>query len=284
MKKKFYKCGGLLPLAFVVVTFCLGITSCDNDEDLFPSENKETANYESQVVSLPETDCGENVNDSIGTFQFNYQGRVYISQCEYVDSMIVIKNTFVRSVYESLKSMKNVAIYVNPDMTLDFYDSEQDMYRIRQSKLNKTRATSSTGYYIKNFRIRVYEHAKGRKRGGKSLEFKSTGIQGNKSPVPLYVPKSYLAGCALDKAISSSETWAEVGEHVGVPPLLPGTLLQGQYQHVTTTFYENGDYTGRSLTFTEMSINYTHSHVDYFSSMGFNDLTSSFKVIYDNNL
>ena len=61
-------------------------------------------------------------------------------------------------------------------------------------------------------------------------------------------------------------------------------LSDGQYPHATVTFYENANYSGRSLSLTEMSINYEYSEVDYFSSLGFNDLTSSIKVVYDNNL
>lgn len=277
MKKSLFTKKGLLPLAIMMISCSLGVTSCDNDDDFISSESKKAELYELKAGILPETNEKENASDSTGTLKFTYQGQVYTSPCTYTDTTLVIKNAFVRSVYETLKSKKNVAIYVNDDMTLDFYDSEQDMREIRHKNILRTRANTLVAHYIKNFHIRVYEHAKGRKRGGRYLYFISDGTQGNKSPAPLYVPQSYLAKYAFDKTISSSETWIEVGEQVN-----PTALLEGQYLHATTTFYENGNYTGRSLTLTEMSINYTHSHVDYFSSMGFNDLTSSFKVVYDN--
>lgn len=282
MKKDLFTKKGLLPLAIMMMSCSLGVTSCDNDDDFISSESKKAELYELKAGILPETNEKENASDSTGTLKFTYQGQIYTSPCKYTDTTLVIKNAFVRSVYKTLKSKKNVAIYVNDDMTLDFYDSEQDMREIRHKNILRTRANTLVAHYIKNFQIRVYEHAKGRKKGGRYLHFFSNGTQGNKSPAPLYIPQSYLARYTFDKTISSSETWAEIGEQGSVSPLLPGTLLEGQYTHVTTTFYENGDYTGRSLTLTEMSINYTHSHVDYFSSMGFNDLTSSFKVVYDN--
>lgn len=81
----------------------------------------------------------------------------------------------------------------------------------------------------------------------------------------------------MDNAISSAQMWGEVETNSSI---ITTGLDYGQYQHASVTFFDGGNYTGESLTFDDISVTKTYSERDYFSSFGFNDKTSSFKVIY----
>ena len=55
--------------------------------------------------------------------------------------------------------------------------------------------------------------------------------------------------------------------------------IRDRYKSVRVTFYD-GNFTGKTLTFDDVTVKKTYSERDYFSGFGFNDLTSSFSISY----
>lgn len=273
-----------LILAITMFTFLCGIISCSQEENELELRNNKEA-YKVIISNEPYTRSGyeKSFKDSLGIICFSYKDFSFESQVLFGDEETTILNEFVAKTFNELKDKEGIAIFVNQDASFEFYDSIEEMICASKWKKKTRKITRSVDnlMYIQKFELRAWKHAKGRKKGGPCIGWVSNGLQGAKSPEPLYVPQSFLAAHQMDKEISSCQMWATLAEGGGV--LYMG-LLNGQYPHAIVTFYENGDYTGRSLTFSEVSINKTYSERDYFSSFGFNDLTSSIKVIYDDNI
>jgi len=93
------------------------------------------------------------------------------------------------------------------------------------------------------------------------------------NPPLLYV---FLRRTCKEEVLTTVSHLFKCGGHLGNQL---GSLQSGQYQTASVTFYD-GNFTGRSLTFNDITINKTYSERDYFSSFDFNDLTSSIEVIY----
>ena len=261
-----------------IVAIIVLCRACDSDNVY--DEIKPNVYYEVKSGFQPYSD--DTVKVIIDTLSFSYKGKTITAPYSCVNGSINILNDYAANIFESLKNKKDVAILVDKVNYITFFDNYDEMYSniYKKSSWIVTRSTVNKEY-IKNFELRVWRDSKGRKNGGPYLGWFSNGTQGEKSPEPLYVNQPFLNSHSMDNAISSCQMWVEKATNNSFVTV---GLSDGQYPHATVTFYENANYSGRSLSLTEMSINYEYSEVDYFSSLGFNDLTSSIKVVYDNNL
>jgi hypothetical protein len=248
--------------------------SCNQNEN--PLLNYESPKVDNYVITsgeeIRQSDISENDFTS-DVIKFTYRGKSYLSKCTF-GKHLLIENKSIEAIFNKLNNTPNIAIAINPDHSIEFYDSIEELDITNKLKRESitTRATLSIPY-IQNFELRVWEDAKGRKKGGRFTHFYSNGTQGDRTPPPLQIPESKLKSLNLDNAISSIQMWGHLGTQLGT------SLYNGQYQTASVTFYD-GNFTGKSLTFNDITINKTYSERDYFSSFDFNDLTSSIEIKY----
>ena len=79
-------------------------------------------------------------------------------------------------VFDKLNNIPNVAIEIKPDFSVEFYDSKEELdyaYELRRQYPLTRAEFAPDGSYIRNFELRLWEHAKGRKKGGKYTHFYS---------------------------------------------------------------------------------------------------------------
>lgn len=256
----------------IIVMLSSLLFSCSQNETQPDSSSIKSNGYEFTIGEEQRNEV-ESENNSINdVLNFSYKGKIYSSKCSFGEELS-IENKDIEVIFNKLSKTPNIAIAINPDHSIEFYDSMEELYNMNTAK-DKPAATRASDYtpYIQNFEIRFYEHAKGRTKGGRYIHFYSNGTQGNKSPATLRIPQEDLQRRNFNDCISSIQMWGHLGNQLG-------SLQSGQYQTASVTFYD-GNFTGRSLTFNDITINKTYSERDYFSSFDFNDLTSSIEVIY----
>lgn len=258
----------LIPLLF--------FTSCYQNEDILKNDFEKVTNYDISIGNIV-YQSSKSVKDkpTLDTLKFTYKGKTYISDCVFEDK-ILIKDENIKCIFDKLNNIPNVAIEIKSDLSIEFYDSKEELdyaYAL-ENQFPLTRAEFvPDGSYIRNFELRLWNHAKGRKKGGPYTHFYSNGIQGNKSPAPVRYDETYMTQIGFNNNISSCQMWGEVH--------MTNTMAcqLGQYKSVNVTFYD-GNFTGKSLTFNDVTVMKTYSERDYFSGFGFNDLTSSFSINY----
>lgn len=263
-----------------IFTISLFFISCNQSEEYFENEQPETLNYEC-VSTIEEVESNAAENEcSVEEIKFTYRGQTFSGKCTFKDK-IQIEDKNVQSLFDKLNNTPNIAIAINPDSSIEFYDSFEELDNANKFRMAViTRGSVDNGdKYIKEFKIKLWDKAKGRKKGGISHLIFSNGVQGEKSPAAFGGNRLYLERANLYKKISSIQMWAELGVARLQTPMLPH-LWEGQYQTAAVTFYENGDFTGKSLTFNEITIKYTYSERDYFSGFGFDNLAGSLKINY----
>lgn len=249
-------------------------SNCE-ENDLLKIESNSKENYEMKV-GTEKSESNDSEDESVfDIFKFTYKGKTYVSDCMFGEK-IQIKDENIKRVFDELNNIPNVAIEIKSDFSVEFYDSKEELEYAKElrSEYPLTRAEfAPDGSYVRNFELRLWEHAKGRKKGGAYTHFYSNGIQGNQSPATLRIDEAYLNRVGFNNKISSCQMWGEV--HM---TNLMG-CQSGQYKTVSVTFYD-GNFTGKTLVFNDITVAKTYSERDYFSGFGFNDLTSSFTVIY----
>ena len=300
-------------LVSITATCILGLFSCsqeDYNEDIQTDETYYHFSAGNAPCTMSTSEDSE--TDSIGTLRFSYKGDIYESKVLFTDDKAVILDEQIANLFENLKKKEDIAIFVNEDESFDFYNSFEEMNSCRKWKLkmsSTTRKSDDYLLYIHGYKLRVWKHAKGRKEGGPFCEWEVVSRNGLTPPplsisgdldswmstVPIHNlppfsdldPYDILDKYHMNNEISSFQMWVTT-EKIGPikPPYGDGCiyLREGQYQHANLTFYDNNDWTGRSLTFSEVSINQTFWREDRLSKFGFNDLTSSIKITFDNNL
>ncbi|MBQ8519915.1 MAG: hypothetical protein IJ456_00730 [Bacteroides sp.] len=255
-------------LSFFVLS---SFTCCQNEDELIGNQDESMNGYKLEVKNTPSRSSSETeqVSDII---RFSYKGVTYTSECLYGDTLY-IKDQYVRSVFKEANNQPNIAIAVNADGSIDFFDTVEEVYAKHEASTAWPAITTSTdGEYIQEFKIRVYEDAKGRSKGGRYMEFYSTGIQGNKTPPNLSVSGDHLYEHYFNNVISSCQMWGTINA-----AYFPTSEHK---KNASVTFFDNNNFTGKSLTFNDINPDKTYSERDYFSSFDFNDLTSSFVVVY----
>lgn len=259
----------------VLVMLPLLLFSCNQDNDLLENSSAEVANY--NVINGKATYESNDLEDGVvDVLKFTYKGETYVSDCVFGDEF-QIKDESVKQLFDELNNIPNVAIEIKPDFSVEFYDSKEELDNINEfrNQYPLTRAEfAHDGSYIRNFELRLWDRAKGRKKGGPYTHFYSNGIQGNQSPAAVGYNESYMTKIGFNNNISSCQMWGEV--HMTV---LMG-CQPGQYKTVNVTFYDGGNFTGKSLTFNDVTAENTYSERDYFSGFGFDNLTSSFTINY----
>ncbi|SEF79587.1 hypothetical protein SAMN05216354_1608 [Xylanibacter ruminicola] len=295
-------------LVSITATCILGLFSCsqeDYNEDIQTDETYYHFSAGNAPCTMSTSENSE--TDSIGTLRFSYKGDIYESKVLFTDDKAVILDEQIANLFENLKKKEDIAIFVNEDESFDFYNSFEEMNSCRKWKLkmsSTTRKSDDYPLYIHGYKLRVWKHAKGRKEGGPFCEWEvvstiditppplsiSGGTLITKTP-PTYPstipsdpdPHDFLDNYHMNNEISSFQMWVTTEKS---EPIIPCNirLREGQYQHANLTFYDNDDWTGRSLTFSEVSVNQTFWREDRLSKFGFNDLTSSIKITFDNNL
>lgn len=300
-------------LVSITATCILGLFSCsqeDYNEDIQTDETYYHFSAGNAPCTMSTSENSE--TDSIGTLRFSYKGDIYESKVLFTDDKAVILDEQIANLFENLKKKEDIAIFVNEDESFDFYNSYEEMNSCRKWKLkmsSTTRKSDDNFLYIKKFKIRLWKHAKGRKEGGPFCEWEIEPILTNSTLPPFligdefrletstsynpYISLSnlpqvygYLKNYNMNNEISSFQMWATTAAISGPKPIMsvPQEEIKRVYQHITVTFYDNGDWTGRSLTFSEVSVNQTFWREDRLSKFGFNDLTSSIKITFDNNM
>ncbi len=302
-----YKLNNFLLVSLTAACFC-SLLSCSQEEKVTEVIQTDKKYFQVNVgnESLSVLPNGENETDSIGSLCFSYKGDTYESKVLFTNNETVILNDQIAQLFEDLKKKENVAIYVNEDGSLNFYNSFEEMNSCRKwnNKMRiSTRGENNDCMFIQSFKLRVWKHAKGRKKGGPYVEWVLTNPDKTCSPEPFTIggsspqltpigqnpsypiqPKVYndnLWKYNMNNEISSCQMWATIAEGGKVPHL---GLTSGQHNHAIITFYDNDDCTGKSITFSEVSVKNTYTQRDYFSGLGFNDLTSSIKISFDNNI
>ena len=283
-------------LVSITATCIMGLFSCsqeDYNEDIQTDETYYHFSAGNAPCTMSTSEDSE--TDSIGTLRFSYKGDIYESKVLFTDDKAVILDEQIANLFENLKKKEDIAIFVNEDESFDFYNSFEEMNSCRKWKLkmsSTTRNSDNDNLYIHKYKLRVWKHAKGRKEGGPYCQWEVESAI-DLTPPPLFIghenplahqsiypyphPSDYLERSKMNNEISSFQMW--------VTTATGGyTLRSGQYQHANLTFYDNDDWTGRSLTFSEVSVNQTFWREDRLSKFGFNDLTSSIKITFDNNL
>lgn len=259
----------------VLVMLPLWLFSCNQDNDLLENNFAELANYD--VIAGKVTSESDDLGDEnvIGVLKFTYKGETYVSDCVFGDGF-QIKDETIKRIFDELNNIPNVAIEIKPNLSIEFYDSKEELdyaYELRRQYPLTRAEFEPDGSYIRNFELRLWDRAKGRKKGGPYTHFYSNGIQGNQSPAPVRYDEAYMPRIGFNNNISSCQMWGEV--HM---TNVMG-CLSGQYKSVRVTFYD-GNFTGKTLTFDDVTVKKTYSERDYFSGFGFNDLTSSFSISY----
>lgn len=254
----------------IVTMFALFFFSCTQDNDqadnnIIPNNNYENIIGEEKVQEIEVGD--DNINDII---HFSYKGKKYSSKCSFGEEL-KIEDENVKAIFNTLNNTPNIAIAINPNHSIEFYDSIEEVEKMNKNLAEARAATNIP--YIQNFELRIWEHAKGRKKGGRFNHFYSNGLQGNQTPPPLNISQTDLNRLNFNNCISSIQMWGHLGYQLGT------RLNSGQYQTASVTFYD-GNFTGKSLTFNDITVNKTYSERDYFSSFDFNDLTSSITIMY----
>lgn len=158
------------------VMFALLLFSCDQEDNgVLEKGTIETANYDviTGKTALVSNDLED--GDSIGVIKFTYKGKTYVSDCVFGDKF-QIKDETIKGVFDELNNIPNVAIEIKPDCSIEFYDSKEELDYISELR-NQYPLTKAEfdpdGSYIRNFELRLWEHAKGRKKGGKNTHFYS---------------------------------------------------------------------------------------------------------------
>ena len=300
-----YKLNKLMLVSLTAICIS-GLFSCSQEEDMEVIQTGNTC-FHVYAGNEPGTTPtnGENENDSLSSLRFSYRGEFFESKVLYTDDKAVILNEQIANIFENLKKKENVAIFVNEDGSFDFYNSFEEMNSCRKWKEKMRSSTRGANdlMFIQKFKLRVWKNAKGRKKGGPCIEWEMFNNDNTVSPPPFYIGgkkgqmtpieqspnypiqiKTYndnLWKYNMDNEISSCQMWATIAKGGKVPYI---GLGPGQCNHANVTFYENYDFTGRSLTFSEISVNYTYSQRDYFSSFGFDNITSSIMITFDDNL
>lgn len=255
-------------IVFLSVVLMAIVSACDTQNEVLINEDSQN-NYKLVSGSVT-TRLSDNENEHMrDTIIFKYKGVTYISECQYGDSLLIYDEA-IDNAFRNLNEKPNVAIAVNPDGSVEFYDTYAELEMELQLKKYTVNTRAVDLRYIKDFDIRLWEDAKGRTKGGRYIGYVSNGTQGNKSPETLYVPEHVLIAHGFNNQISSFQMW-------GVVETAVGSQLPGQYKNTSATFYD-GNFTGRSLTFTDVTVNKTYTERDYFSSFDFNDVTSSVEV------
>lgn len=251
-------------------------SNCQED-DLLKIKPIDGENYEI-VIGTENSESNDSEDEPVfDVLRFTYKGKTYVSDCMFGEKF-QIKDENIKHVFNELNKIPNVAIEIKSDFSIEFYDSkdELDYASELRSEFPLTRAEfAPDGSYIRNFELRLWNRAKGRKKGGPYTHFFSNGIQGNQSPPTLRIDEAYLNRVSANNNISSCQMWGEVHmtNLMGCQP--------GQYKRVSVTFYD-GNFTGKSLFLPDIDVNRSYTYRDYFSGFGFNDLTSSFVVSYYN--
>lgn len=251
--------------------------SCSQD-DILKEYSAEESSYGMIVGVKEEVDIDElNDEGTSDVIEFTYKGRTYSSKCIYGENF-QIEDGNIQRIFDELKSIPNIAIGVNSDLSINFYDSFEELNNAnRLKKMSFTRSITTDRLYLRDFKIRLWDRAKGRKKGGRCLDF-FTYEHGNISPETLRVPQSFLIGKGFDNIISSCQIWGEYVDS-GAPIPVVG-ILPGQKKSALVTFYD-GNYTGKTLTFDkDLSVTKHYSERDYFSGFGFDNITSSIVVTY----
>jgi len=259
-----------------------GLFSCSND-DTDDMEVFEKANYSINSGTKPEIIDSEGETDSIQFMKFTYKGKSYKGM--YINDSIQFDNDEVKLLFKNLTETPNIAIDIDSNQNITFFDSYNEMCLNNIVKNAVTRKTFSDTRYIDNVDIIFWDKAKGRKKGGDYLHLHLQG-ENRMSPQNAGIyPNRFLLSTSLliernmNKRISSCEFWRNFKDD----PYLTGygLLRPGQYRWITITFFE-GNFTGRSIQVSDLSMK-QHKYTDYFSSMNFNDQTSSITIDFHND-
>lgn len=261
----------------IVAMLSFLLFSCSQD-DILHEYSVEESHYGTVLNVKEEMDFDElNDEEASDIIKFTYKGKTYTSKCIYGESF-QIEDEIIQKIFNELSSIPNIAIRINSDLSIDFYDSIEELNSSnRLKKMSFTRSITTDRLYLRNFKIRLWDRAKGRKKGGRCLDF-FTYEHGNVSPETLRVPQSFLIKENFDNIISSCQIWGEYVDS-GAPMPTVG-VLPGQKKSALITFYD-GNYTGKTLTFDkDLSVTKHYSERDYFSGFGFDNITSSIVVTY----
>lgn len=266
---------------FILSLLFLGLFSCQNDGVIGDVESIKDYTAEYEVVEPTESDQQID-SDSTIIVKFTYKGKSY-EGLSLSRKAIQFEDQAINSIFNKLKNTPNIAIYVNADKEINFCDSYNEMDAMQKlESLTRINTRSLDGIYIKDYIIRVWDKDKGRSKGGASGTFEAARqYEESKSPKELRVPSGELVKAQLYKKISSCQMWAEYAVGGG-SPLAAGLLTFGQYKNATVTFFE-GEFSGRSVTFTNVYPGHSYGETDYFGSFDFDNVTGSFIVKFNND-
>ena len=80
--------------------------------------------------------CGNDMNDDMNetsnfkTLKFKYEGVNYSSTYELQNSLVIIHDDYVNSIYQELAQNENLAIYEKSNGDLEIYDNIQDLQKV----------------------------------------------------------------------------------------------------------------------------------------------------------
>ena len=157
----------------VLVMLPLWLFSCNQDNDLLENNFAELANYD--VIAGKVTSESDDLGDEnvIGVLKFTYKGETYVSDCVFGDGF-QIKDETIKRIFDELNNIPNVAIEIKPNLSIEFYDSKEELdyaYELRRQYPLTRAEFEPDGSYIRNFELRLWDRAKGRKKGGTIYAF-----------------------------------------------------------------------------------------------------------------
>lgn len=267
-------------------------SSCTNElTDVSIEPVSEVKNSEITAGTVP-------INDEIfdtetvktKEFKFVYKNKEYSSFYEINSSSeMVLSDPEVCKLYNEIKSIPTLATEYGKGGMIYFYDTEADFIKALNAGAEVEKQTrmildQSPGKFIRSFAIRMWDKPKGRKKGGDWIEYQSGTRHGMVSPPGHRLPDlknvpmgsfEFVTGTVVDfdNRISSIQMWAEV--------ITTNDYLQaGQGTRVVVTFYSEPNFKGYSYSFTEMTIYYPYSEIDYFEKTGIDDQASSYIIYY----
>lgn len=119
-----------------------------------------------------------------------------------------IKDESIRNIFDKLNNIPNVAIEIKPVLSIEFNGSKEELdyaYELRRQYPLTRAEFEPDGSYIRNFELRLWDRAKGRKKGASYTHFYSNGIQGNQSPAPAGYNETYMTKIGFNSNISSCQ-------------------------------------------------------------------------------
>lgn len=223
---------------------------------------------------------------NLSHFSFNYQGNRYESQCfeDTLTGQLSILDSKIAHLYDSLLNNETTAILFNDLSEMYIYDNNEDRDNAI-SIVNKASSLTKSSYvYIHDMKIKIYDKEKGRKKKGDYITI-FTIEDPNRTVVPndLNIPNmgsifsqpfyNFPQGMKFDNRMSSFEIW-------GTFFPMPLVVAQNGVDHVSVTFYDGYNYTGKSVTFTDIFPGKTYSRRDYMKGFQFDNIASSMKIRY----